>query len=95
MCIKNRQQEQRERLLDGDETVDTGNEKEVKKNESHLRSFLKGVSYRVIETFVTFGISYFVTGDITAALQIGVVEFFVQIVVYYIHERFCTCVPVH
>ena len=96
MCNKDQQEEQRERLLDGEETRGTDTEKKiVKKEESHLRSLLKGISYRVIETFVTIGISYFVLGDVKSALQIGVVEFFVQIVVYYIHERFCTCVPVH
>jgi len=69
-------------------------EKDSLRKESHVRSLLKGISYRVIETFVTFGISYYVTGDITSALQIGVIEFFVQIVVYYFHERCCTCVKV-
>lgn len=63
-----------------------GEEVEVK-SESHVRSFLKGFTWRITATTTTVIISYFVTGDVAAALEIGAIEFFIKILIYYVHER--------
>ena len=55
--------------------------------ESHLRSFLKAVSWRIIATTTIFFIAYFIVDDMEAALKIGSIEFFVKFALYYLHER--------
>lgn len=55
--------------------------------ESHLRSVLKGVTWRVIATSTTITIAWLVTGEVDDALKIGAVGFVLKIFVYYLHER--------
>lgn len=55
--------------------------------ESHLRSILKGLTWRVIATGTIIAIAYFKTGDVTLALEIGAIEFFIKLLLYYLHER--------
>lgn len=55
--------------------------------ESHLRSILKGFTWRIIATSTTITIAYFVTGKVEDALTIGAVGFFGKIFIYYLHER--------
>lgn len=55
--------------------------------ESHLRSVLKGVTWRVLATSTTVTIAYFITGDVKSALSIGGIEFFGKLGLYYLHER--------
>ena len=55
--------------------------------ESHLRSLIKGVSYRIVSSLATITISYVVIGNVDEALKIGFVEFFAKILIYYLHER--------
>lgn len=55
--------------------------------ESHVRSFVKGISWRVTGTLDTMLISYFITGNPMTALKIGAVEIFTKLALYYIHER--------
>jgi len=52
------------------------------------RSFAKSISWRCTATITTMMISWFITGSITFALKIGVVEFFAKMAIYYAHERF-------
>lgn len=61
--------------------------------ESHLRSVLKGITWRVIATSTTIGIAYFITGQIGDALKIGAIEFVGKIFIYYLHERAWQIVP--
>lgn len=68
-------------------------EKVVFDKESHLRSILKGVSWRIIGTLDTMVISYFITGSITFALSIGSIEVVSKFVLYYLHERFWQLAP--
>ena len=67
-------------------------EKPVQK-ESHLRSVLKGITWRIIATSTTIGIAYFITGEIGDALKIGAIEFVGKVFIYYIHERLWQLVP--
>lgn len=61
-------------------------QKEVQK-ESHIRSLLKGFTWRIIATSTTITIAYFITGEIGDALKIGFIEFVGKIFIYYLHER--------
>ncbi|MFQ5580464.1 MAG: DUF2061 domain-containing protein [Nitrospiria bacterium] len=55
--------------------------------ETHLRSLLKGFSWRVVATGTTIVIAYIITGDTSIALEIGVIEVFAKLLFYYLHER--------
>lgn len=55
--------------------------------ESHRRSILKAVSWRILGTLDTFVISWFLTGKVALAGSIAGLEFATKIVWYYLHER--------
>ena len=55
--------------------------------ESRTRSLVKGVSYRILGTLTTISIAWFIVGDVTAAVQIGFIELFGKIAIFYLHER--------
>ena len=55
--------------------------------ESHLRSVLKGISWRFIATSLLVAIVYFVEGSIETALGVGAIEFVGKFFMYYLHER--------
>ena len=55
--------------------------------DSHLRSLVKGVTYRTVSTLATICITYFVLGDVSVAFEIGFVDFFAKLLIYYLHER--------
>ena len=61
-------------------------------NESHERSILKGISWRIIATTDTFLVVLVITClldqcSVENALKIGVIEFFLKLLIYYAHER--------
>lgn len=60
--------------------------------ESHLRSLIKGVSWRIVAFLDTIVVVLLVTClsgncSLENALKIGFYEFFIKIAVYYFHER--------
>lgn len=60
---------------------------------SHLRSILKGISWRVIATTDTIFVVWMVTClsgacSIENAFKIGFAEFLIKLAIYYVHERF-------
>jgi len=55
--------------------------------ESHTRSVLKAVSWRLLGTLDTFVISWILTGKVALAGSIAGLEFATKIVWYYLHER--------
>jgi len=55
--------------------------------DKRYRSFLKGISWRIVGTIDTMIISYFYTRDPLSSLQIGMTEVLTKIVLYYVHER--------
>lgn len=61
--------------------------------ESRVRSLLKAISYRVIGTLTTATLTYFVTGDLSAALAMGAVEPLTKIIIFYLHERAWQVLP--
>lgn len=61
--------------------------------ETHSRSFVKAVSWRVLGSIDTFVISYFVTHQLVFAASIASVETVTKVVLFYAHERVWTAVP--
>jgi uncharacterized membrane protein len=61
--------------------------------ESRLRSFLKGLTWRIIATGTIIVIAYFTTGDVELAFKIGGLEFVIKLIMYYLHERAWQAVP--
>ncbi len=57
------------------------------KRESHKRSLVKAVTWRVIATLVTFLVAYLLTGEIAIAAGIGLVDSAIKFFAYYFHER--------
>ena len=68
-----------------DSTPPTASADQLK--DSHLRSILKAVSWRIIGTIDTMVISYLWTGHLGKALAIGGTEVITKIGLYYLHER--------
>ena len=61
--------------------------------ESHFRSVLKAISYRVVGTVTTGLLAWFVTGDLNVAVTMGALEPMAKLVMYYVHERAWQQVP--
>lgn len=55
--------------------------------ESHIRSVVKGISWRMVGTLDTIIIATCWTGDYTKALKIGFTEVITKVTLYYFHER--------
>ncbi len=55
--------------------------------DTHLRSVVKGISWRVIATLVTTFVVWFISGEIAMALFAGASDSFVKIGLYWAHER--------
>jgi uncharacterized membrane protein len=51
------------------------------------RSLAKTISWRVVASLATAGIVYVFTGKLVMSLGIGVVEAFIKMLLYYLHER--------
>jgi len=61
--------------------------------DSHMRSVLKGITWRITATTTTVVIAYFITGEVGDALKIGAIEFVGKLLLYYLHERAWIRVP--
>ena len=61
--------------------------------ESHLRSVLKAITYRIMGSITTGILAYAVTRDVGASLTITAVEPLVKTIVYYLHERAWQLIP--
>lgn len=51
------------------------------------RSFIKGLTWRMIATTDTILLSWLFTGSIIAAISIGLLELGTKTLLYYVHER--------
>ncbi len=56
-------------------------------NSNPKRSIVKSISWRLLGSFDTAVIGYFVTGSFKMSLSIASIEVFTKIVLYYFHER--------
>lgn len=55
--------------------------------ETHFRSILKAVTWRIGGTVVTGLVAWLVTGSLELAAQIGLVDSLLKIGAFYLHER--------
>lgn len=61
--------------------------KEPAGSDRPVRSVVKAISWRVIGTLDTIGISWILTGEVETALAIGAVELVTKMALYIGHER--------
>lgn len=61
--------------------------------ESHKRSVVKAISYRIVGTGLTAMVALVVTGQLRTALAIGAVDTVLKIGGYYVHERLWEKIP--
>jgi uncharacterized membrane protein len=52
-----------------------------------VKSIIKAVTWRIVGTFDTMALSYFITGKTIVALLIGSLEVFTKMFLYFLHER--------
>ncbi len=57
------------------------------RTESHLRSIIKGITWRIVGTLDTMLLSWLFTGSLRIAAAIGGTEVITKIGLYYLHER--------
>ncbi|MGQ0702907.1 MAG: adenylyl-sulfate kinase [Gemmatimonadales bacterium] len=62
-------------------------------HESHTRSILKAVSWRLMGTIVTTGIVFVFTRRVVLSLAVGGIEFFSKIGLFWFHERLWDLLP--
>lgn len=55
--------------------------------DSRRRHLIKTITWRLIGTFDTIVLSWFITGSVQTGLQIGGVEVVTKMILYYLHER--------
>lgn len=55
--------------------------------ETHARSIIKAISYRILGSVVTFGVVLAVTRKIELAAGVGVMDTILKIGAFYFHER--------
>lgn len=60
---------------------------------SHIRSILKGISWRIVATTDTIVVvlavtCFFGNCSLENAIKIGFAEFLIKLAIYYVHERF-------
>ena len=55
---------------------------------SRKRHAIKAVTWRVVATSATVVIAWWVTGDWGVGVEVGTVELFAKMLLYYLHERF-------
>lgn len=55
--------------------------------ETHLRSVVKGMSWRIIATLVTTTVVWVISGEVSMALFAGLSDSLVKIALYWGHER--------
>ncbi|MBK7870800.1 MAG: DUF2061 domain-containing protein [Saprospiraceae bacterium] len=61
--------------------------------ESHLRSVIKSVSWRIVGSIDTMLLSYLFTGSVKIAALIGSTEVMTKVILYYMHERIWQIIP--
>ncbi len=61
--------------------------------ETHLRSVVKGISWRVIATLVTTVVVWLISGEVSMALFAGASDSLIKIGLYWGHERIWNQIP--
>lgn len=55
--------------------------------ETHARSVMKALSWRIVATLTTVVLVFAFTGSFVISFGVGALEFLLKILVYYLHER--------
>lgn len=55
--------------------------------DSHKRSVLKGVTWRVIASGTTMSLVYLFSGDLVLTAEVGLLDVTAKLLFYYFHER--------
>jgi len=55
--------------------------------ETHIRSILKGITWRFVASTTTMMVVFVVTGDLLLVASVGVVDVTLKVLFYYFHER--------
>lgn len=55
--------------------------------DSRRRSIAKSLSWRFFATFITSAVAFFITGKWAFAVEIGLLDTTIKLLVYYWHER--------
>lgn len=55
--------------------------------EHYRRSIVKTITYRILIVISTFIVTYYLTGEIKASLEITAVANIINTVLYFVHER--------
>jgi uncharacterized membrane protein len=66
---------------------ETGGPMFIRVRDSHFRSILKAVSWRITGNIDTFVLSFIFTGSVKVAGSIAGAEAITKIILYYLHER--------
>lgn len=61
--------------------------------ESHKRSIAKALSWRVWATLITTCVAFLMTGEMTVAIEIGLLDTLLKLGAYYGHERLWLRIP--
>jgi len=61
--------------------------------DSHARSVIKGITWRITGTIDTMIMAFIVTGELHNAIKIGLTEVFTKILLFYLHERLWNIIP--
>ncbi len=61
--------------------------------ESHFRSIVKAISYRIVGSLITFLIAWILTRQFELSAQIGILDTTLKIAAFYGHERFWNFIP--
>jgi uncharacterized membrane protein len=56
-------------------------------SESHTRSILKALSYRILGSTATGVVGWWISGSIKVGAAVGLADTAIKLVLYYVHER--------
>jgi len=55
--------------------------------EKPVRSVVKAISWRIVATLTTILLVFVYTGNVVISGSVGLLEFVLKIIIYYVHER--------
>jgi adenylylsulfate kinase len=55
--------------------------------ETHVRSIVKAISWRIVATLTTMLLVFMFTGNLVVSGGVGLTELLSKILMYYVHER--------
>jgi adenylylsulfate kinase len=55
--------------------------------DAHIRSVMKGVTWRIVASLTTMVLVFYFTGDLVITAEVGVLEMVTKYAFYYLHER--------